>query len=821
MPGRRRGRQLASAAAAVLGAGLVLSTSAASVSARPTVQLESPEAPSGSVASPIGDAAGSHPSISGDGKYIVYQGRPAAPATEDAPADPRLSTIYLSNREDGTTVELTPVPTGLRAGDSVRPVISGDGCSAVTLTEMALDVFRDDDGGTRWDLYRMVLPHCGGTIGAWELVSSRAGGLARDDLRPDQTPAVSRSGTEIAYVHPDERLFDAADVNTITFVDLSIPFGEPGRARVVQGMPTDRPNTTYVHVGIDQPAISADGRYVAYRSDAASAEAVPVWGVGKEDGGPATRQVYVWDRQEADPFIAVKLISALPSGEPSVAGASDPSLSRDGRIVAFTSGDVGLVPAVYPQCADACPTQIFRLDRDADDNGWFDEPNQTTLELISAEPGTAPPIAGTAPSSQAAVSADGQLIAFVSRAPNLQLIQAPGGGEAADGDVLVADSGRTGLRRITVSSDGVRPTIGAHARPQLSDSGRITVFDTLAASQLLDAESTERTEPGRQVVALSSPPRLSLADADVGTTIVGLESTGWFVGLVNDGPSAFDPAEVSIDDNRFVIDAENSTCIVGTLVPSGSSCNVWFTFTPTSNAPVNATLTVSEVGFEAVSISSTISGAGGEPALQAVPAGADLGSVAVGESAVEFLVDVSNISVVATRVSSVTVGGAHPDDFTVTHNGCADRPLNPRASCAVGITFAPRDSGHRTALIEVSTPLGQFTSVILSGEGAFAPELITLEPAVQAGEEFVLGGQDYPADTELTIVFGDGATDAINVTTNRQGGFIAIVPVASNERGGDREIVVQSPSGVAASTPIEVVEDDAQHIGLPGFGLGW
>jgi hypothetical protein len=524
----------------------------------------------------------------------------------------------------------------------------------------------------------------------------------------------------------------------------------------------------------------------------------------------------VWDRQEADPFLAVKLLSKLPSGEASTVGASEPSLSRDGRIVAFTSADAGLVPAVYPPCADACPTQVFRLDRDTDANGWFDEPNSTALQLVSAEPATEPPIAGTAPSSQPAISADGQLLAFISKAPNLQLIQAPGGGEEADGDVLVADNGRTGLRRVTVSADGVRPTIGAHARPQLSDTGRITVFDTLAASQLLE----EGAAPGRQVVALSSPPRLSLADADVGTTIVGLESTGWFVGLVNEGPSAFDPAEVTIDDARFVIDEANSTCIVGTLVPSGGSCNVWFTFKPTSDAPVNATLTVSETGFEAVSVSSTIAGAGGEPALQTVPAGADLGSIPVGQAAPEFLFDVSNISVIATSVRTVSVGGANADDFAVTSNNCADRPLNPRASCAVGITFTPSDSGHRTALIEVATPEGQFTSVILSGEGAFAPALVTLVEDVRAGEEFVLGGHDYPANTELTIVFGDDASDTVTVVTNDDGGFIATIPVAPNERGGDRKIVVQSQSGVAASAPIQVIPDNLVYIGMPGFGLG-
>lgn len=838
MAERRRSRKLASASATVLGAGLILSTSASSVSARPVVVLEQVEAaPVGATAFSVGDTLGSHPSVSGDGQFVVYQGAPPQPideaiddveadadVAEQAPVDPRDSTIYLTNRADGTTVELSPIPNGLRPGNSVRPVISGDGCSVVMISEMALDVFHDDDGGSRWDVYRSVLPHCEGTVGNWELVSARSdgGSLARDDVDPDQTPAVSRAGVEIAYVHPDERLFEAPDVNTITVVDLTVPPTDPRRSQVVAGMPIDRPNTTFVHTGIDQPALSDDGRHVAYRSDAASAEAVPVWGVGAVDGGVATKQVFVWDREEADPFAAVQLVSALPDGSPSLAGAAEPALSRDGRVVAFSSPDQALVPAVYPLCVDACPSQIFRLDRDVDADDVYDESGATELEIISVAPGSSDdptPVVGNGTSTQPTLSTDGQVLAFVSKAQNLQLLEAPGSGESGDGDILVADNGRSDLRRITVSADGVRPTIGAHSHPELSDSGRITVFDTLAAADLLPTGAPI----GRQVVALSSPPQLSLADADVGTTLVGLESTGWFVGLVNEGPSAFDPASVTVDDSRFSIDTENSTCIIGTLVPAGSSCTVQFTFTPTSGGGVSATLTIAEEGFEAVSVSSRLSGGGGEPALQLEPGGADIpGETLVGESAPEFLFDAGNISFIPTSIDRVEIKGAHADDFAVTSSNCVDRPLNPRATCAIGVTFTPTDDGRRTALVEIFTPQGQSTSVIIAGDAIFEPMLATIDTEVRAGEPFVLAGSDYPAETPLVVTYADGQGQAIDieVVTNENGDFFASIPVDQNELSGDRQIVVQSPEGVAAVTPIQVVADNEQHVGMPGFGLG-
>ncbi len=824
---RSRGRTWVSASASALAAGLILSAGAASVAARPIVILEQVEsAPPGTSAQPVGDQLGSHASISGDGKYVVYQGVPeqsvtASGETPEVSFDERESTIYLSNREDGSTIELTPVPVGLRSGNSISPIISGDGCSVVTITEMALDVFRDDDAGTRWDVYRSVLPHCEGVVGNWELVSTRNDGssLARDDIRPDFSPTVSRSGTAIAFVHPDERLFGAPDVNAITLIDLTVPASDPGRAQIVAGMPIDRPNTVFVHVGLDQPALSGDGRYLAYRSDASSAEAVPVWGTGLIDGASATQQVFVWDRLEPNPFRQVQLVSALPTGEPTTAGAGEPVVSRTGRVIAFSSGDQGLVPSVFPTCTDDCPTQIFRLDRDIDADSVYDEPGETALEIVSAEPITAEaptPVAGRAASSQPTLSADGQLIAFVSKAPNLQLIDAPGSGAALDGDILVAGTGDISLRRITVSTDGVRPTIGAHSRPDLSDSGRITVFDTLAAAQLID----EGAAPGRQVVALSSPSRLALADADVGTTVVGLESAGWFVSLVNEGPSAFDPATVTVDDRRFAINPDESSCVIGTLVPAGARCNVSFTFTPTSEAAVSATITIAEQGFEALSVSASVSGSGGDPTLQIYPGGGDFGEVAVGQSAIEFLFDVSNVGFVSSSVERIEIAGAQASEFAVTTNQCVDRPLNPRANCAVGVTFTPSEAGRRTILIEVFTPLGQSTSVILAGDGVFEPQLVTLENTVQAGEEFVLGGSGYPANTELVVVFNDDPGDMVHVTTNDGGGFIAFIPVQPNASGGDRLVVVQPPHGVAAVATIEVIQDEPMYIGVPGFGLG-
>ena len=797
-------------------AGLLMFVNTGEVGATPQVLLTQAEAtPVDMSTGAVSAGIGAHPSVSGDGRYVAFQGAPPSPD------DDRTSTIFFTDRETGETTELSPVPDGLRAGDSVHPVMSGNGCAVVAVTQMALDVFRDDDRGDRWDVYRTMLPHCEGTVGDWELMSSRtgSGGIARDDVVVAR-PTTSRSGTLVAYTHPADHLFDAEGITTISLVDATVPIDDLARSRFVVGAPADSPADVFIHRGLDQPVLSGNGEHLVYRSDAVSSDAVPGWSAGLVDGGAATAQIYSWTIAESDPFLAVTLISSLPDGSPSTAGAAEPDVSSRGLAVTFTSSDIGLADAEYPDCIEGCPSQVFIVDRDSDDDGEIGVAETFATAIVSAhddatdESGLT--IAGTSPSTQPSISGDGQLVAFVTRAPNLQLIEVPGVGSGNDGDILLAEVRNGRLTRVTNTVDGVLPAPGVHAHPDLSDTGRTAVFDTAAAADLL----VDVALAGRQVVARSSEPLLSLPDADVDHSGRARERRVVHVAVINDGPSSFRPTSVIVSNPRFEINAAKSTCLLDISVPAGGACTVAFTFMPSAPEASSATLTVAEEGFGAVSISAALQGAGGNPALRIEPASIDIGTVVVGEPSVEFQFDLSNIGLTPTEITSFGISGAHADDFRFASNNCVFRPLNPRAACSVGVIFAPSEAGRRTALVQLATRDDQYTTMVLTGDGEYEPVVMIDAESVEAGQDFLAAGSHYPANTDVTIVFGGGSDSSVTAVTDADGNFLVSVPVDPNERGGDRTIVVQSDSGAAASAPVEVVEENQTYIGLPGFGLG-
>jgi hypothetical protein len=85
-------------------------------------------------------------------------------------------------------------------------------------------------------------------------------------------------------------------------------------------------------------------------------------------------------------------------------------------------------------------------------------------------------------------------------------------------------------------------------------------------------------------------------------------------------------------------------------------------------------------------------------------------------------VAVTNTGLRPLIVSGLTFAGTHLQDYLITSNGCLG-PIDPGASCTVGVAFAPHQQGASNATLQIASndPNGS-ASVSLSGTGGQLPQ---------------------------------------------------------------------------------------------------
>jgi Tol biopolymer transport system component len=148
-------------------------------------------------------------------------------------------------------------------------------------------------------------------------------------------------------------------------------------------------------------------------------------------------------------------------------------LSQTGRFLAVET--ITLLTAV-PDGNAGGARDVYRIDRDSDADGIFDEPGATGVELVSiAASGLA---SGNGEARYPALSADGRHVAFQSNATDLV-----GGSMSAIVRVFVRDM-QTGTTRLASTPDGVTPSNGAALFPSISDDGRFVAFFSRTASNM-------------------------------------------------------------------------------------------------------------------------------------------------------------------------------------------------------------------------------------------------------------------------------------------------------------------------------------------------
>jgi Tol biopolymer transport system component len=235
--------------------------------------------------------------------------------------------------------------------DSSDPAISAD-CSTVAFKSEAVNLLPDQWKTRKWtgptDIFVRDL-----RTGRLE----RVGPNIRADGWVKFAPSLSGNGRYVTFVCAKPGLAKTTP-GPNTVLDAHWLSGGPNELYVYDRVTrklemasvNDRGEAANDSVEFESPAdraISADGRYVTYASLATNLVPGddPVWtAIGHDPFGDKTMDVYRYDRVAHH----VTLVSAGPGGIPGDARSWEPSISADGRWIAYTSaannlGDVDLL----------------------------------------------------------------------------------------------------------------------------------------------------------------------------------------------------------------------------------------------------------------------------------------------------------------------------------------------------------------------------------------------------------------------------------------------------------------------------------------------
>lgn len=281
-----------------------------------------------------------------------------------------------------------------------------------------------------------IAPTAGAAAAKTKRASVKTGG-GQSNGESSFAPAIDGSGRFVVFRSSASDLV-GGDTNAADDIFIrNFRSGKTGRVSVGSG-------NKQANAGSAQPAISADGRFVAFRTAAKNLDSNDTNGVF---------DIYVRDRKRAKTRIA----SRSSAGVVSNSGSFEPAISANGRFVAFYSVGDNLVPNDTNSSTD-----VFVHDR----------VKRKTKRVSVRSNGAQADDSSGSPS----ISGDGRFIAFASEATNL----VNGDTNNAD-DVFVFDRKTRKTRRVSVRSNGTQAE-GKSFDPVISANGRFVAFQSFAGN---------------------------------------------------------------------------------------------------------------------------------------------------------------------------------------------------------------------------------------------------------------------------------------------------------------------------------------------------
>ncbi|MFH1475852.1 MAG: choice-of-anchor D domain-containing protein [Chloroflexota bacterium] len=561
------------------------------------------------------------PTISGGGRYVVFLQR---------------DSLKLGNElalRDRTTKKTTVLAEGSLAGLLDQPTISADG---------------------RWIAY-VRYAVAGAVAGPVVFLMDRQTGVPQPldppgRYRNPTQPALSGDGQFVVM-----RAFGLEGTGILLYDRIN------GGWEEISVDIENQPVSAFSGANPAQPAISADGRFVAFTARSGSAVFV---GAPK---GNAFRQVYLRDRVTP----STVMLSVNTDGQAGGNDSLNPAINADGSVVAFPSAADDLVAGDANQ-----QTDVF---------AWAAASGR--IELVSLATDGSP---SNGPSGYPAVTADGSTVSFASGASSL----VPGDTTSSQaspttglvgaglllvaGDIFARDRGTGRTTRLSMARGNVEEANGISTFPSISATGRFIAF-TSAASNLIAKDANGQTP---DVFVRERPPR-----------------------------------------------------------------------------------------------------------VEAAPNPVDFGSAPLGSLGTTRPATIRSTGITPARIGAISIGGANASDFVVAANPCSDRTLIPGATCELQVLFIGTARGDRAATLLIANDAG--AAVVLRLVGAVGIAKLTVEPkSGPPGLVVIATGAGFPpnAPVDLRWSVGISATPLVPVVSDATGSFTAQVLIIPRDRVGKRNL---------------------------------
>jgi Tol biopolymer transport system component len=367
------------------------------------------------------------PTLSGDGRLLAFN----SDATNLVASDTNLTTdVFLRDIVTGVTSRISVGPGGVQGNArSSGPKISADGRFVSFASDATNLVTGDSNSAT--DIFVRDLG-----AGQTARVSVATGGAQASGISIES--AISGDGRFVAFTSLGALVPDDTNGNFDIFL-RDRTAGQTTRVSVTSG------GSQCLGGASSSPAISSDGRFVAFAST-------------------CTNLVRNDTNNDQDIFVRdittgiTNRVNVTNDGAEANFGAFEPSMSADGRFIAFSSFATNLVPGDTNIQED-----VFVRDRSN---------AQTTR--VSIGPGG---VEGNGFSSNPTISADGRFVLYISDANNLVPDDTNG---AVDLFLFDRTTGQTS--RVDVSTNGAQADNRPIITSAISADNRLIVFDSVATN---------------------------------------------------------------------------------------------------------------------------------------------------------------------------------------------------------------------------------------------------------------------------------------------------------------------------------------------------